>query len=63
MNGSQREIEIGRIIGEPQDDLSGDWLRLRVDAIIDSHRSNRIVPGWQSRMSFDAETADLLCVG
>jgi len=36
---------------------------LRVDAIIDSHRSNRIVPGWQSRMSFDAETADLLCVG
>src|SRR5713101_255609 len=34
---------------------------LRADAIIDSHRSNRIVPGWQSRMSFDAETADLLC--
>jgi hypothetical protein len=28
MNGSQRDIEIGRIIGEPQDDLSGDWLRL-----------------------------------
>jgi hypothetical protein len=32
----------------------------RADATIDSHRSNRIIPGWQSRMSFDAKAANLL---
>jgi hypothetical protein len=36
---------------------------LRADATIDSHRSNRIVPGWQRRMSFEGETADLLGIG
>ena len=36
---------------------------LRADATIDSHRSNRIVPGWQSRMSFEGKTADLLWIG
>jgi hypothetical protein len=33
---------------------------LRTDATIDSHRSNRIIPGWQSRMSFEAKAANLL---
>ena len=37
--------------------------QLRPDATIDSHRSDRIIPGWQSRMSFDGETADLLRIG
>ena len=32
-------------------------------ATIDSHRSNRIVPGWQGRMSFEAKTADVLWIG
>ena len=36
---------------------------LRTDARIDSHRSNRIIPGWQSRVSFEGETADLLRIG
>src|SRR5258708_16803170 len=36
---------------------------LRADATIDSHRSNRIVPGGQSRMSFDSKTADLFQAG
>jgi hypothetical protein len=35
----------------------------RTEATIDSHRSNRIVPDWQSRMSFEGETADLLWIG
>ena len=38
-------------------------LKLRADATIDSHRSNRIVPGWQSRVSLEGETADLLRIG
>ena len=33
---------------------------LRADATINSHWSDRIVPGWQSRMSFEGKTADLL---
>jgi hypothetical protein len=36
---------------------------LRADATIYSHRSNRIVPGWQSRVSLEGETADLLRIG
>ena len=36
---------------------------LRADATIESHRSNRIIPGWQSRMTFEGKTADLLWVG
>jgi len=35
-------------------------IALRTDATIDSHRSNRIIPGWQSRMSFEAKAANLL---
>jgi site-specific recombinase XerD len=38
-------------------------LKLRADATIDSHRSNRIVPGWQSRVSLEGETTDLLRSG
>ena len=37
--------------------------RLRADATIDSHRSNRIVPGGQGRMSFEGKTANLLWIG
>jgi hypothetical protein len=36
---------------------------LRADATIDSHWSNRIVPGRQSRVSFETKTADLLWIG
>ena len=36
---------------------------LRADATIDSHRSDRIIPGRQSRMSFDAKAADVLWIG
>src|SRR5690348_934721 len=36
---------------------------LRADATISSHRSDRIVPGGQSRMSFEGKTADLPWVG
>jgi subtilisin family serine protease len=49
--------------------IHGDWLaaqireQLRADATIDSHRSNRIVPGGQSRMSFETKTANLLWIG
>jgi len=39
-----------------------EW-KLRVDATIDSHWSNRIVPGGESRMSFEAKTPDLLWIG
>ena len=35
---------------------------LRADATIDSHWSNRIVPGGESRMSFEAKTPDLLWI-
>ena len=48
-------------------DAAGTWntmasstAALRDDATIDSHRSNRIIPGWQSRMSFEAKAANLL---
>jgi len=37
--------------------------RLRADATINSHRSDRVVPGGQSRMSFEGKTADLLWMG
>jgi len=36
---------------------------LRADATIDSHWSNRIVPGGQGRMAFDAKAADVLWIG
>ena len=36
---------------------------LRADATIDSHWSNRIVPGGQRRMSFEGKTADVLWIG
>src|SRR5450631_4164339 len=36
---------------------------LRADATIDSHWSKRIVPGGQSRMSFETKTADVLWIG
>ena len=36
---------------------------LRADATIDSHWSNRIVPGGQGRMSFDDKAADVLWMG
>jgi PAS domain S-box-containing protein len=36
---------------------------LRADATIDSHWSNRIVPGGQGRMSFDAKALDVLWIG
>ena len=36
---------------------------LRAHATIDSHWSNRIVPGGQGRMSFDAKAADVLWIG
>src|ERR1700688_946886 len=35
---------------------------LRAGAPINSHRSNRVVPGWQSRVSFEAETTDLFWI-
>src|ERR1039457_2050017 len=35
---------------------------LRADATIDSHWSNRIVPGGDSRMSFEAKTPDMLWI-
>ena len=38
-------------------------MALRADATIDSHRSNRIIPGWQGRVSFEGKTADLLWIG
>ena len=37
--------------------------KLRAHAIIDSHWSDRIVPGGQGRMSFDAKAADVLWIG
>jgi predicted kinase len=37
--------------------------QLRADATIDSHWSNRIVPGGESRMSFEAKTPGLLRIG
>ena len=37
--------------------------RLRAHATIDSHWSNRIVPGRQGRMSFDAKAADVIWIG
>ena len=43
--------------------FSRNFMMLRADATIDSHRSNRIVPGGQSRMSFEGKTADLLWIG
>jgi len=37
--------------------------QLRADATINSHRSNRIVPGGQNRVSFEAKTTDLFWIG
>jgi hypothetical protein len=36
---------------------------LRADARIDSQRSNRVVPGWQSRVPLEGETADQFRIG
>ena len=36
---------------------------LRADARIDSHWSNRVVPGGQGRVACETETADLLWIG
>jgi hypothetical protein len=43
--------------------LRFDLALLRAHATIDSHWSNRIVPGRQGRMSFDAKAADVLWIG
>jgi hypothetical protein len=41
----------------------GNLYILRADATIDSHWSKRIVPGGQSRMSFETKTADVFGIG
>jgi Icc protein len=41
------------LVGVHGTDISFQIEELRADATIDSHRSDRIVPGWQSRMSFE----------
>jgi hypothetical protein len=43
--------------------VEGSTPEIRADATIDSHWSNRIVPGGESRMSFEAKTPDLLWIG
>ena len=62
---SARKAGASRII-VAMNRVSAPWIErelLRAHATIDSHRSNRIVPGWQSRMSFEGKTADLLWIG
>ena len=44
----------------PLDSVIG---QLRADATINSHRSDRVVPGWQRRVSFEAKTTDLFWIG
>jgi hypothetical protein len=46
----------------PNNPDNGGKAQLRADATIDSHWSNRIVPGWQSRSWFAGKTADMLCL-
>ena len=48
-------LDVGNLVGKAE--------ALRADATIDSHWSNRIVPGGQCRMSFDAKAADVLWIG
>ena len=48
------------LIGSDENLVNGP---LRADATIDSHRSNRIVPGWESRVSFEGKAADLFWIG
>ena len=61
--GSRSDGGVGFQAPEPSVAIPISDVELRAGATIDSHRSNRIVPGWQSRMSFEGKTADLLWIG
>ena len=61
---TQAEIEIGIFSRQCVGKRRIPSLKiLRAHAALDSHWSNRIVPGGQGRMSFDAKATDMFWIG